>query len=278
MERLSLTYSGTSISDKPARMMRNEKFHKQVYERYTENVAMTIEQTHYLLADWMDRYNNRPHQDGFYKGFTPNEIAEESLKRVSMQPDFASRIINKDMLNFLMMRTEIKTLYQNGISLFGEWFWNPEFYRYEKGAGKWNFNVFYDWDPNAINSVLVFDAKSGEFICEATKRKQVHPLAELMGTEEDVAEFKRQIAEQNELKKMTIKSAKLHFEDIKSTIPATLRIIEQKEEKRLEKTGKKQKEKISYDMLDLTIPERMDLPEDEPSNYDSYDFTVAKQA
>jgi putative transposase len=272
-ERMALTYSGTSIAKKPPRMMRNEKFHKKLYERFTSGIAMTIEETHLLLADWFDKYMDRKHQDGFYKGKTPRELVIESYKRVSAMEDFSRRVISEKELNYLMMPREITTLYKNGIRHLGNWYYNSELYSLEKGEGKADLIIKYDWFNK--DSILVYK-KSGEFICEAYKRELTHPLARLMGTEEDILKLERQLEEKGMLEKSTLLSAKEHFDrDIRDSLPATMKIMEIKEAKRItekEKNIVKKAREIEnrYDDLDFGIDYY-----DRQNEDDEPDFSIA---
>lgn len=247
-ERLIYTYSGTSIADKPARMLRNEKDHKRIYEKLLANVALTIDQAHYLLAQWFDEYANRPHSDGYYKGHAPKEVFFESLDTIKKLPDFETRLLHKDHLNYLMLEETVTTLYRRGIRLNGKEYFHPALYSLEKGKGKVTFRVKYDRDNT--DGVLIFDDK-GKFLCEATDKKTLHPLAKFRGTPEQIQEYQNQVGMQRELKQRTTSSFKDHFENaVLPELPDSIQKLEEKEAKKLEKRGKLTK-KVDNDDLDF---------------------------
>ncbi|MDP4176282.1 MAG: transposase, partial [Bacteroidota bacterium] len=228
LERTLPTYSGTSIAMKPPRMMRAEKFHKNIYTKMTEGMALDIYQANYLVALWFDEFVKRPHADGFYKGLTPQEVYNDSIAKVMSKPDLESRIISKEELNFMMLSERVTTLYRNGIRFRGTEYFSPELYPFEKGADKHQFRIKYDdIEPETI---LVYDDKTGKYICEAKAKEYVHPLAKYMGTEEDKLRLAEQLGEKNRLLSGTIKTAKEYFEEYQSgETGKTVKLIEMKQ-------------------------------------------------
>lgn len=260
-ERLTYTYSGTSIADKPARMLRNEKYHKIVYEKLLANVALTIDQAHYLLAQWFDEYANRPHQDGYYKGHAPKEIFFESLDTIKKLPDFETRLLQKGHLNYLMLEETITTLYRRGIRLFGKEYFNPVFHSIEKGEGKATFKVKYDRD--IPDSILVYDDK-GKFLCIATDKQTLHPLVKFYGTPEQIQEYQNQLEMQRELKQLTTSSFKDHFENsVLPELPASTQKLIENETNKLERRNKLTR-KVSNGDLDFSIEDNTTVEDDSP--------------
>jgi putative transposase len=252
LERLSVTYSGTSIENKPPRMMRNEKLHRSVYEKLMTGVSMTIEQAHYLIARWFDEYANREHIDGYFKGYKPKDIFKESLEKVKAQPDFESRLLLKEQLNYLMLEETITTLYRRGIRFMNHEYFAPELYSYEKGKGKVNFKIKFDRENP--DSVLVFNDK-GNFVCTATEKQTLHPLAKFYGTPEQIQEYQDQLNMQRQLTQSTNASFKDHFEnELLPQISGSVEKIKQIEETKLEKQGKLLR-KVSNSDLDFSIDE-----------------------
>jgi putative transposase len=250
VERLTYTYSGTSIADKPARMMRNEKYHKIVFEQLLKGVALTVEQAHFILAQWFDEYANRPHTDGYYKGIKPSEIFLESLENVKQLPDFTNRLLAKEQLNYLMLEESVTTLYRRGIRFNGNEYFHESFYSLEKGKEKVTFKIKYDRD-NA-DAILVFDDK-GKFLCEATKKEYLHPLANYYGTPQQITEYQNQVNMQKELKQLTTSQFKDHFENVLvPELPASMKKLEETETAKLEKRGRIVR-KVSNSDLDFGI-------------------------
>ena len=270
LERSMISYTGTSIESKPARMMRNEKFLKAVYEKMTGGITMTMDQAHMLTAVWLDTYAGRKHQDGAHKGYSPKGMFESSVKRLIEQSDFTERLISRNELNYLMMEEQIKTLYKNGIKFNGEYYWTDRFYFMEKGEGKFNFNIKYD--RSALNSIYVYD-ENGKLIGEAVKKVRTHPLAEFMGTEDEIEEYNRQMQHKGALRRLTLNLAKDHFErEITPQLPATTQmIIDSAEAKKVKEITAGEKPKLilkngtdDIDWLNEPVPESM---EEEDEDY-----------
>ncbi|MCU7494731.1 MAG: transposase [Ignavibacteria bacterium] len=199
-ERLMPSYSGMNPIDKPARFGRNEIFHRTLYDRVTEGTLPTVRQVYETLMYWFTVYGDREHQDGFYKGRTPNEIFSESLERVKALPDFASRQIVKDELRYLMLEEQVRDIRKNGIELFSKPYWSEELYgRHHKAIIKYDF--FDD------SEILVYDTK-GNFICTAIRGDMVNPAARMFGSEEEIKQLEDKLSLQGRLKKLTISTAK----------------------------------------------------------------------
>ena len=73
-ERLMPSYTGGSIDDKPAWMLRNEKFHQAWQRARTEGWVPNIREANHLIGLFVDWYARQPH-DGL-AGRTPWEVFE----------------------------------------------------------------------------------------------------------------------------------------------------------------------------------------------------------
>ncbi|MBQ6351599.1 MAG: DDE-type integrase/transposase/recombinase, partial [Methanobrevibacter sp.] len=56
-EKLIPSYIGTSIENKPAHLMRNEKLHKRIHEKY--GFTPTIEQARIMIDKWLEFYHSK---------------------------------------------------------------------------------------------------------------------------------------------------------------------------------------------------------------------------
>jgi putative transposase len=193
LERWAPTYSGTSIENKPPRMMRGEKLHRRLYNKVVGDNVLTMEQAHRAIAAWFEQYAQRP-QRGHLEGRSPADwFLEEKGPGV-----------DKAELTYLMMTRTCRAIRQNGISLPickkhtnqpGTNYYHPALYGRRHTA-----IVKYDiQDPSII---YVFD-QNNEFICEATPIEKDHPAAYILGTSEDQEKLKKHI----ELKKHQEKEA-----------------------------------------------------------------------
>jgi putative transposase len=193
LERWAPTYSGTSIENKPPRMMRGEKIHRRLYNKVVGENCLTMEQAHRAIAAWFDIYAQRP-QRGHLEGRAPLDLFMEEK----------GPGVDKAELTYLMMTRTCRAIRQNGINLPirknginqpGTNYYHPALYGRRHTA-----IVKYDLqDPSVI---YVFD-QHNEFICEATPVEKDHPAAYILGTSEDQEKLKKHI----ELKKHQEKEA-----------------------------------------------------------------------
>lgn len=174
MERLLPTYTGTSIADKPPRMMRGEKKHRTLHEQQFGGRCLSFAETHTLIAAWFDQYAQRP-QRGHLDGTCPAEVFE-----AGRGPG-----IDKAELTWLMMNMEIKTIHRNGITFQGQNYYHPAL------VGR-RHRVQVRYDLQDTSSIWVLDADGG-LICEAGPVEKVHPAAAQLGTSEDKEQLRRHI-------------------------------------------------------------------------------------
>lgn len=184
LERLVPGYTGTSIEDKPARMMRGERRHRALHEQQFGGKCLTIEQAHILIAAWFDAYSQRP-QRGHLEGACPAAIFA----------DGQGPGVNKAELNWLMMSMEVKTINRNGISFRGRNYYAPALY------GR-KHKVLIRYDLQDDSSILVED-QDGQLICEAYPQMKVHPAASQLGSEAD----RQLLGEHIEMKRQQEKAA-----------------------------------------------------------------------
>lgn len=191
-EKLLPNYIGTSIENKPARLRRNEKFHKEVYQ----NFVPTIQQTIQMVNSWLEYKNSLA---------CPNDktkTIKEMLDSIERQE------INQRELYDLMLAQEIKTITSQGIRFLKSDYYNDALYGLrQKVIIKYSlFNLSY------INVYTM----SGKFLCKADRITLTHPLAHYTGEIKDVEDYKQKIQKQKQLKNKTIKACKkfLNIEDL----------------------------------------------------------------
>lgn len=228
-ERRLPTYTGYNIDNKPARMHRNEKLHKRLYDSQPLPLDWVITN----LELFFEEYNNREHQDGFFKGSKPIDVFQESVEKVRLQEDFAKRTIDKNELEYLMLSEADRNITRNGIQFRGDYYFSEELLQYRE-------KVTIKYDLFNKKEILVFD-KNGVFICKAQTRELVHPAARLLGSEEDIKELDAQL----QMKKRLIKGVKEDLIGIQGGFRPLL-LNEHNEEVKPEKT-KQIKEKTLQD-------------------------------
>ena len=192
-EKLLPSYIGSSIANKPAYMMRNEKLHKSWHNEYIP----TIEETIKMIDMWLNFKNSQPCPNA------PDKTIAEVLSERKRQN------IDINTLDDLMLATEVKTIQRNGIRFLNCNYFDERLYGF-KSKVLIKYNLF------DLTSIKVYTPK-GEYLCTAERVTETHPMAKLLGDVKDFEDYKQKIVRQRQLKKKTVESVKkyLQFEDIK---------------------------------------------------------------
>ena len=183
-EKLMPSYVGSSIINKPAYLKRNEKFHSNLHNDYIP----TIEETIKMIDMWLKFKNSQPCTNA------PNMTIAEVLENRNKQN------IDINMLDDLMLATEVKTIQRNGIRFLNCDYFDERLYGL-RGKVLIKYNLF------DLTNVKVFTQK-GEYLCTAERVTETHPMAKLLGTVEDLEDYKQKIQKQQKLKRKTINSVK----------------------------------------------------------------------
>lgn len=214
-EKLMPSYVGSSIINKPAYLKRNEKFHSNLHNDYIP----TIEETIKMIDMWLKFKNSQPCTNA------PNMTIAEVLENRKKQN------IDKSLLDDLMLATEVKTIQRNGVRFLNCDYFDERLYGL-RGKVLVKYNLF------DLTNVKVFTPK-GEYLCTAERVTEIHPMAKILGTVEDLEDYKQKIQKQQKLKRKTINSVKklLTNDEIKflechsefiseSAIPETLKQVQ----------------------------------------------------
>ncbi|WP_237559937.1 Mu transposase C-terminal domain-containing protein [Desulfohalovibrio reitneri] len=182
LERWAPSYTGTSIATKPARMLRGEKVHRDIYEKSGAR-PLTLIEAHQAIAMFFDEYIARP-QKGHLAGQSPLEVFQDGRG-----PGLGDADLVK--LRDLMLTKTVRSVQRNGVSLFGRTYYAPELYNRRHP-------VTVKYDPQDLDAdgevarVLVYDT-DGRPICCAEKTRKYHPAARILGNEQDVADLTQAI-------------------------------------------------------------------------------------
>ena len=106
-EKLMPSYIGTSIENKPAWMKRGEKLHRDMHKKLTNNYIPTVQELIKYIDCWLDFHNSKPCPNA------PQISIKQCLNSVQKQE------IDKNILNDLMMKTEVRTINKHGITFLG---------------------------------------------------------------------------------------------------------------------------------------------------------------
>lgn len=183
-EKLMPSYVGSSIINKPAYLKRNEKFHSNLHNNYIP----TIEETIKMIDMWLKFKNSQPCTNA------PNMTITEVLENRKKQN------IDISLLDDLMLATEVKTIQRNGVRFLNCDYFDERLYGL-RGKVLVKYNLF------DLTSVKVFTPK-GEYLCIAERVTETHPMAKILGTVEDLEDYKQKIQKQQKLKRKTINSVK----------------------------------------------------------------------
>ena len=186
-EKLMPSYVGSSIINKPAYLKRNENFHKNLHQDYVP----TIEETIKMIDMWLKFKNSQPCTNA------PNMTIAEVLENRKKQN------IDKSLLDDLMLATEVKTIQRNGVRFLNCDYFDERLYGL-RGKVLVKYNLF------DLTSVKVFTQK-GEYLCTAERVTETHPMAKLLGTVEDLEDYKQKIQKQQKLRRKTINSVKQYL-------------------------------------------------------------------
>jgi putative transposase len=181
-ERFVPSFSGASITDKPARLRRNEKF----MQGLAPGAPISIEQASNAFESWLElSYRQRPHS-GLGKR-SPGEVFTAGR----------GEGVDPGQLRFLMMHEEVAHLTNNGVPRFDGHYYHEALY-----GLRTRVLIRYDWHD--LRSVHVYDL-DGNYICEAKRTTPVHPMFALIGGKDapGYAEFREQKKAQESLKRGT---------------------------------------------------------------------------
>lgn len=186
-EKLMTSYVGSSIINKPAYLKRNEKFHQNLHQEFIPTIDETIK----MIDVWLKFKNSQPCTNA------PNMTIAEVLESRKKQN------IDINMLDDLMLATEVKTIQRNGIRFLNCDYFDERLYGL-RGKVLVKYNLF------DLTSVKVFTTK-GEYLCTAERVTETHPMAKILGTVEDLEDYKQKIQKQQKLKRKTINSVKQYL-------------------------------------------------------------------
>lgn len=186
-EKLLPSYVGSAIQNKPAYLMRNEKLHKQLHNDFVPTLGETIK----MIDMWLNFKNSQPCPN------VPNKTIAEVLEERKRQN------ININLLDDLMLATEVKTIQRNGIRFLNCDYFDKRLYGF-KSKVLIKYNLF------DLTRIKVYTTK-GEYLCMAERVTETHPMAKLLGTVTDFEDYKQKIVKQRKLHKKTINAVKTYL-------------------------------------------------------------------
>lgn len=178
------SYIGSSISKQPAHTKRNENFHKSLHKN---DKIPTLEETKLIIDEWLKFYRSKI----LSNGKTINQVFEEGK----------GTGINIDMLDELMMKSEIRTVKRNIVKFFGYEYTCSNLYGIKD-------KICIKYSLFDISKIKIYSLK-GEYIGEAHTVITYSPMAKYFGSATDIYSLKQAQKQQNAMIKDSIKKTKL---------------------------------------------------------------------
>lgn len=181
-ERLTPSFTGASIADKPAWLARNEKWHKAMHNKYIPTIPEALE----MLEQWNEFAGSQPCP--YVPGKTRRQVFDEGR----------GPGVEINHLDDLMLQAKIGYIGNHGIRFLGNDYWSEDLYGLKQ-------RVIVRYSILDLSSIKVYTDKE-EFVCVAKHVTQVHPMV-CLGTEQDRVDLGREIAIQKRLEQRTITNA-----------------------------------------------------------------------
>jgi len=189
------SYIGNNIENKPAHMMRNEKWHQAM----SSDVVPTIEEVNAMLSGWLENVYGQQESKGLKPGETPFE-----LFTAAKQHD-----IDPLQLAIDLAPEEKRLVGRNGVELFGIKYFDESLYGLREYV-----RVKYSFSN--LKQVYVFDEQYN-YICTAKAVSSKNPLAVLNKDSYDYQELKNDLRKHGQLKRATKKVAELSLSNRSAT-------------------------------------------------------------
>jgi putative transposase len=156
-ERFISSFRGSSVADKPATLMRNEKWIKKLYACEPPTTEEAMQMIGYYIRYV---YGITPHRG--LDNRKPWEVFNSAAK-----PE--NRLVNPSRLNFMMLTAERKAVRNEGIVLNKLQYWHPALVEH---MGK---PVVVRYDLADARWILVYSAED-VYLCQAALRRAQHPF------------------------------------------------------------------------------------------------------
>lgn len=180
------SYCGSSIAQKPAHMLRNEKLHRAWHQARTQGWVPDIREASYLLDIYFRWYGSQPHEG--LGGRLPLDVLKEGLGP-GVDPESLTReFLWTKKCTVRRCRVRVHGIDYESDCLHGI-------------AG----NVIVRYDTSDMRRVYCYlpEANGGGYLGEAEPVEALHPLARLFGDELNVDQVEGAIKRQRKLLKQT---------------------------------------------------------------------------
>ena len=218
------SYTGNSIANKPAHLMRNEKFQKGLHRNDT---VPTIQEAKQVIDKWLEYYRSKQLKNGK----TINEMFETGK----------GSGVNIDLLDELMMSSERRNVKRSTIHIFDNDYTADELYGLDK-------EIIVKYSLFDISKIKVYTLR-GEYICEAQPVRKYNPMAKYFGDANDIYSLKQAQKYQKSLIKSTKNKTKRllgEFGSFKNTPWSSSNIIPMRNKKEISEKQSKKRLNIDF--------------------------------
>lgn len=179
-ERLLPSFMGSCISDQPAYLKRNEKFHKEIHNTYIPTINEVVE----LINRWVNFHYSQDCPN--VKNKTIGEVLEKGKRNG----------VDIMLLDDLMLADEIKTIGRNGIRFLKSDYYDESLYGLRT-------KVIIKYSLFDLSEIKVYSPQ-GKFLCVAKRLEAINPVANYTGEAKDIEDFKQRIKQQKRLEQKTV--------------------------------------------------------------------------
>lgn len=202
MEGLADTFVGDRLENKPAALMRNEKWHRERREGLiAKNGLPTLWGAYQACEWWIGEYNNLVGNGKYLDGISPNQLAAQQATQIN----FRNRIMRGTEVDCMIMHSKTLKLKPNGFKIGNITYYNYLFADRVRVNGGEEYIVRYDLRDRG--RVLVFN-EDGSFWCEAKEYfgQGLHAMAAL-GSDADQAKVRSAQQQLAALEKQAVSEA-----------------------------------------------------------------------
>ncbi len=213
------SYIGNNIENQPACTKRNEKFHKTIQG----NFVPTIEETKILFEEWLN------------ETYRQRQAKNDKTKTIQEYVNAGKgNGVDISLLDDLMLVSKEIKIHKGAIRLFDNYYHNNKLVGLDQ-------KVIARYDMFDLSYIKVYSLK-GEFLCTAEREQAIHPYAELLGTPQDIAEYRQKI---KAVQKFEKERKQLYQTNLKTLYPAE-KIIKARKTEIKQEVKEDEKYKINY--------------------------------
>lgn len=199
LEELMPGGTGSCIDLKPAYQKRGEFAHRKIWES-SGSPVMTLVEAHQAIAGWVDYYVQQPQPRSHLQGRCPAEVFDAGRGDGLSQEHLEN-------LRECMLTARTRQVARCQLTLPGSMIGSSTAITYFDAAlyGR-KHDVVVKYDPQDLSCVDVYE-QSGEFICTAAVKGTVHPMAKVLGSEQDQRLLKASLEMRKHAEKMATATA-----------------------------------------------------------------------